>query len=458
MNEIAGAKAQDCTAVSTDTVTRTVAGFASGLSYEAIPPRVLERVKLHILDTLGCAVAGRDLDIAESARAVAVRMGSGPVRVFGARQGATPTAAAFANSVIANALDFDDGFEVDGKGMGHPGASLVPAALSALTDTPVSGRDLLVALVAAYEVNNRLILAMQPTAKRFDEVYGIAQHQAIGAAIAFGRLSGLDAAGMRNAIGLAGALTPLPSLHKYNWRTRPIISLKDCVAPAAQAGVQAVLMGLEGFVGSSDMLDGPQGYWRMIGSDRFEPLIVTDGLNTRWLAERGSFKLYPACRWLAPALEAFETAFARSGLRLEQIASIRIASFGVIAAGLPAGSAWFTPSALSDPWLRAIAARVQVEVDPDMDRLMSGETRRPSARAMIVAHDGTTTTCHVASPLGGEARPVDSAVILRKAERNLQGIDMPIGAVVGRFLALENEQDIRPLVRTLFGDHPRGAE
>jgi 2-methylcitrate dehydratase PrpD len=484
MNEIAGAKAQDCTAVSTDTVTRTVAGFASGLSYEAIPPRVLERVKLHILDTLGCAVAGRDLDIAESARAVAVRMGSGPVRVFGARQGATPTAAAFANSVIANALDFDDGFEVDGKGMGHPGASLVPAALSALTDTPVSGRDLLVALVAAYEVNNRLILAMQPTAKRFDEVYGIAQHQAIGAAIAFGRLSGLDAAGMRNAIGLAGALTPLPSLHKYNWRTRPIISLKDCVAPAAQAGVQAVLMGLEGFVGSSDMLDGPQGYWRMIGSDRFEPSIVTDGLDTRWLAERGSFKLYPACRWLAPALEAFETAFARSGLRFEQIASIRIASFGVIAsklmerepknaidaqfslpftigaiaAGLPAGSAWFTPTALSDPWLRAIAARVQVDVDPDMDRLMSGETRRPSARATIVAHDGTTTTCHVASPLGGEARPVDSAVILRKAERNLQGLDGPIGPVVGRFLALENEPDIRPLVRMLFGDHPRGAE
>lgn len=477
MDEIAPADARASAAASApDTLTRTVAAFAAGLAYEAIPERVLARARLHILDTIGCAVAGRDIDIAQAARAVAARTGGeGACRVFGAAGRFSPTAAALANAVIANALDFDDGFEVAGKGMGHPGASLVPAALAALAEAPVSGRDFLTAIVAAYEINNRLILAMQPTAARFAEVYGIAQHQTVGAAIAHGRLLGLDAKGMTNAIGLAGALTPLPSLHKYNWLSRPIISLKDCVAPAAQAGVQAVVMGQAGFVGSTDMLDGPTGYWRMIGSDRFAPSFLADGLGEHWLVERGSFKLYPACRWLAPALEAFETAFARSGLVADEIATIEIASFGVIAeklmertptnavdaqfslpftigaiaAGLPGGAAWFAPEAFANPRLRAAAAKVAVAVDPEMDRLMNGETRRPSARATVIGRDGRRIVHQVGAPLGGEARPVSDSVIIQKAEHNLAALGAAPAPLVRRLLALEQESDMRELIGLL---------
>ncbi|WP_051660884.1 MmgE/PrpD family protein [Bosea sp. 117] len=477
MSSIAPSEASAHTARTTGNITDAVAAFAAGLAFEAVPERVVHRIRLHLIDTLGCAVAGRDVDLSGQARAVASRMGgAGTARVFGSEGRFSPTAAAFANAVIANALDFDDGFEIAGKGMGHPGSSLVPAALAALGPEVVSGRDFLLALVAAYEVNNRLILAMQPSAERFEQVYGIAQHQAIGAALAHGRLSGLDGRRMRNALGLAGALTPLPSLHKYNWLTRPIISLKDGVAPAAQAGVQAVMMSEAGFVGSVDMLDGPQGYWRMIGSDRFDASVVTGGLGAEWFAARGSFKLYPACRWLAPALEAFEAAFAAAGRPCEAIASVDVASFGVIAdklmecrpanavdaqfslpftiaalaTGRAPGPEWFAPAAFADPAMRDVATKVRATVDPEMDRLMNGETRLPSARVAITFADGSVFAHHVGAPLGGEARAAPDSAILDKAARNLHGLDVPADRIVRRLLALEAEPDVRPLMDDIF--------
>ncbi|GAB4065277.1 MmgE/PrpD family protein [Ancylobacter sonchi] len=453
-------------------ITGRVAAFAAQLRYEAIPAPVLHRVKLHLLDTIGCALAGSDLDIARSARAVARRMGpGGACRVFGTAEGFTPIAAAFANSVIANALDYDDGVEVNGKGLGHPSASLVPAALAALGDRPVSGRDFLAALAAAYEINNRLILAMQPSAQRFRLVYGIGQHQAIGAAVAFGKLSGFDETALRNALGLAGALTPLPSLHKYNWQTRPIISLKDGVAPAAQAGVQAAVMGEEGFVGSADVLDGPQGYWRMIGSDRFDASIVTGDLGEQWLASKGSFKTYPACRWLAPAIEAFETAYQDAGVTASEIAMIRIASFGVvadklmerrpvnpidaqfslpfiigaIATGRPAGAGWFTGEALADPVLHGVADRLEVVVDPAMDQLMSGRRRRPSAAATVVTRDGREFSSHVEAPLGGALRPVDDDVVIGKATANMESVGADAAGILASILDLDRCTDVAAL-------------
>lgn len=455
-----------------DTLTSRVARFAAALRICDIPPQVLTKVKLHILDTLGCMVAGRVLDVAQSAREFARQTGSGGgCLVFGTASRFTPTVAALANGVIANALDYDDGFERNGRGMGHPGASILPAALAALGDRAVDGPAFLVAVTAAYEINNRLILAVQPTPQRFAEVYGNSQHQAIGAAVAYGTLVGLDARELVNAIGLAGSLTSVPSVHKYNWLTRPIISLKDFVAPAAQAGVQAVMMSRTGFVGSFDILDGPTGYWRMIGSDNFDPSVLIDGIGHDWLVQNGSFKIYPACRWLAPALEAFETAFQQSKLSRDAIETIEIRTFGIIAEmlmqrrplnaadaqmslpftigaiamGLAKGVEWFSESALAHPVLLDIAARVRVTVDPAMDALMKQE-RRPSAEAVVIGRDGSRTTHRVNSPLGSISRPIDDRTVVAKAAANF-GVHIPdVDAIVRRVLALEAEPDVENLI------------
>ncbi|WP_138471474.1 MmgE/PrpD family protein [Poseidonocella sp. HB161398] len=453
--------------------TRPLARFAAGAI--AAPQEIRDHLALHLLDTLACAAGGAGLEIARAARRHAQAMGgSGPAGLIGGG-GTSPMMAAFANALAANALDFDDGFEHEGKGMGHPGATMAAAALAAASKRPVPGPEFLDALIAATEVNNRLILSLQPTPERFREVYGIGQHQAIGAAVAYGRLSGLDAAAMENAIGLAAMLVPVPSLHKYNWTARPIASFKDFVAPAAQAGVQAVELSLAGFTGAAEVLDGPQGFWRMVGSDRFEPALLTGGLGAQWYSGQGAFKTYPACRWIAPALEAAETVLA--GTVPEEIGTLTIRSFADVAAkmgvcdplnaidaqfalphliaclahGLPAGPAWMDDAALADPRLRATARKVVLETDAAADAAMTGRGRRPSATAELVLADGRRLSHHVPAPKGGALRPVSETEVLRKAAGLLDAAGLPEG-VLEALQGLAQAGDVAAACAPLFAD------
>nr|ERO55806.1 hypothetical protein A544_2344 [Dickeya solani D s0432-1] len=136
----------------TDSLTLTLARFACQLAPEAIPALWRRTIVLHLLDTLGCGVAGLESDVFLQAQRMARQqyaVGASPV--LGSQDGLSALGAAFVNSAAMNALDYDDGFERDGRGMGHPGATLVAAALAALDGRQVSGARLLCALAAGWE-------------------------------------------------------------------------------------------------------------------------------------------------------------------------------------------------------------------------------------------------------------------------------------------------------------------
>lgn len=465
-----------------DSLGGTLAAFACRAD-RAVPAALRADWSLHVADTLACAAAGAGLEIAGRVRVHALAEGNpaAGAPVIGAQARSSPMLAAFANAFAANALDFDDGFEHAGKGMGHPGASLVAAGLAALGSRRISGAEFLEAVIRGAEINNRLILSVQPGADRFHEAYGIGQHQAVGAAATYGRLVGLDPATMQTALGLAGSLTAVPSLHKYNWQERPIITLKDFVAPAAQAGVQAVALARAGLRGPEDIFAGPQGYWRMVGSDRFDPELLTGDLGRSWRAAEGSFKTYPACRWIAPVLEAFETAFVASGGRLEEIAGVVVHSFAdvgakmavarpldaidaqfalphlmlCIARGRPAGLPWFDAAALGDPGLEDFAARLRFRTDPDRDAAMRGRGRRPSARVQVMRRDGASFEHAVEQPLGGAGRPLVAEAVRRKAAQLFaqSGLD-PERLLPARLAQLETCPDLGRALAPLFAAVP----
>ena len=171
-------------------LTGRIADFSLRLKLADVPDDVLAKAKLHVLDAIGCGIAGASSDLARRMLAyVDLEHRAGPCPVFGSGRRFGPAAAAFSNATAMNALDFDDGFEVDGKGMGHPGATIIAAAASASFVCEVDGPAFLTAVIAAYEVNNRLVRSMQPSLERFRQVYGVCQHQTVGAAIVFGRPS-----------------------------------------------------------------------------------------------------------------------------------------------------------------------------------------------------------------------------------------------------------------------------
>lgn len=444
------------------TSTRQLMRFATTLQAQSIPEAVRHKISLHLLDALGCGWAASQHHSSESAiRAARLFGGQGECSVFG-QTGFSPLAAAFGNATVINGLDHDDGVEINGKGLGHPGATLIAAAMVALdlSPTPISHETLITALTVGYEVNNRLIHAIQPSAARFNQVYGVAQHQSIGAALVAGLLLGLDEHLLHNAVGLAATLTPLPSLHQYNWQQRPLLSLKDAVAPAAQAAVQAVIMVQHGLSGSLDVLDGEQGFWRMIGSDQFAKDILTDALGSHWYANYGSFKRYPACRWLACALESMDALIQQTGWLAEDIRSVEVYTFprivddmmdyrpqtvtdaqfslpwtmAAVAAGLSPGADWYTEHNMQNPALLCLADKVTAFVDADFSARMTGPARQPGARVVLTHVNGNRSVEERFKPLGSLERPLSESDVLAKARLNLTGQNINAEALLARVM------------------------
>lgn len=431
-------------------VTQRLVQFACDLSADAIPAGIQHKLKLHLIDAAGCGWAACQSSAAQLAHAAAEVLGPcGNGQVFGTARRYSPPVAAFANAMIINGLDHDDGVEIEGKGLGHPGATLVAAAMAAVDHSarPVPGPVLLAALAAGFEINNRLIHALQPSAARFEQVYGIAQHQAVGAAIVYGRILGFDPHTLHHAVGLAATLANVPSLHKYNWHARPLVTLKDGVASAAQAGVQAACLAHAGFVGSLDVLDGPDGYWRMAGSDRFDAGLLTLGLGNDWYVRYGSIKRYPACRWLACALECLEAVIDETDWQPGEISAIEVKTFSRLVQDLmdpapvnaldaqfslpytmaavvlrrPRGAAWYDEATWHDPMLRAVMKTVHASVDPEIDVRMRGPGRQPGARVTVHHQSGETVTQERQVPLGSASRPMREREVVEKAIVNTTG-------------------------------------
>jgi 2-methylcitrate dehydratase PrpD len=456
-------------------LTADIAAFAAELSRDAIPAPVRAKIKLHIADGLGCGIAAAGSDIAVRVlRFLSLEQRGGECPVLGERHRFGPSAAAFANAAAINALDFDDGFEVAGRGMGHPGATILAAAAAAPYLTQVSGEALLVAVTAAYEVNNRLIGAMQPSPERFGQVYGVCQHQSVAAAIAYGKLLGLAAPALENAIGFAGTLCNVPSLRKYNWQRRPLASLKDFVAPAAEAGVRGVQLNACGLIGARDVLDGEDGLWRMLGSDRFDGASLVADLGRRWTLDTTSFKAFPACRWMHTALAAFAALRSRHALAADAIDRVTVhtsaalardlmelapatmvdAQFSLpyalsaLALGIPVGAAWYRQETLERADVRGFARRVAAEVDAEIDALMRGELRRPAARVTIHARGNAYRSERCDFPLGGRENPIAEAAIAEKFRTNVAPVIGPANAetMLARIAALETLKDARALL------------
>jgi 2-methylcitrate dehydratase PrpD len=456
------------------TATDTLAAFATGLDLARVPPSLVASMRLHVIDSIGCGLAGAETTLSRQARAfVALENGAGSCAILGTSDCAPPAAAAFANAIAMNALDFDDGFEVEGRGMGHPGATIVAAALSGCAGRPVSGNRFLAAVTAAYEINARVILSIEPSIERFREVYGVCQHQSVAAAVVCGLLAGLDADGLENAIGLAGTLANVPSLRAYNWDRRPLVSFKDFNGPAAEAGVRAVSLHGVGMIGARDVLGERAGLWRMLGSDRFDGAALLDGLGDTWRAEGASFKPYPTCRWMHTTLEAFEAVCATEAWAAADCEDVAIhAAIGMardfmdpapttmvdaqfslpfalaaLAVGPRQMARWYDPATLEDAALRAFASRVRAVIDPEIDALMTG-TRRPAGQVTVTAAGRSVTSARIEYPLGCAERTLPAHAIEAKFLANAGPVlgQQAAQALLQRLLRLEDEPDVSALI------------
>ena len=300
-------------------ISRCLADFAAGLHYEDLPTDVVQRTKLLILDTAGIMVRARNDAESTPAMVRAIeRLGlaTGDCAVPGDVKTYTPSAAALINGTLAHSLDFDD---THAEASLHASAPIVSAAMAAAEMSGASGRDFITAVVAGYEVQIRLSLALDPSAHYDRGFHPTATCGVFGATIAAGRLLGLDAAGIESALGIAlsQAAGSLQFLADGAWTKR------SHVGQAAQNGLMAATLAAEGFKGPKEAIEGKRGFLRAYAPDA-DAAKATAGLGAAWETLRLAVKPYPSCRYTHAAMDALATLKQEHDIRAEDIEAVEI--------------------------------------------------------------------------------------------------------------------------------------
>jgi 2-methylcitrate dehydratase PrpD len=273
-------------------VTRELTRFVAGLSYDGLPDDVRARVKALVLDLTGIMVRARnDAESTPAMIAAAGRLGmkGGGCTVVGDADGYAPPGAAMLNGTLAHSLDFDD---THASASLHPSAPIVPAAFAAAEMAGADGRALIAAIVAGYEVQIRLSLALDPAAHYDRGFHPTATCGAFGAAAAAGRLLGLDPEGCADAFGIVLSMSAGSMQYLVNgaWTKR------SHVGHAAMCGLIGATLAREGYKGAADALEGKWGFLHGY-APASDAKKAVDGLGQRWETMRIAVKPYPSCRY-----------------------------------------------------------------------------------------------------------------------------------------------------------------
>lgn len=431
----------------------TLAAFAATLRLEDIPAPVLRRAEDLLLDCLASILAGAASRPVLAIDRYAALMGpaDGPSEILINRRRTSPVFAAMVNAAAAHVVEQDD---VHNGSVFHPAAVVFPPVLAVAQALGRSGRDLLVAAVAGYEVGIRVGEFLGRSHYKIFHTTGTAG--TLAAAAATGRLLGLSPAAMLDAFGSAG--TQAAGLWEF---LRDAADSKQLhTARAAANGIAAAYLAQAGFTGARHILEGPQGMAAGMSSDA-DPARLTDGLGTRWALAETSFKFHASCRHTHPAADALQQVLREHKLAENDIErviahvhqgaidvlgpvvdprTVHQSKFsmgtvlGLIArrgrAGLPEFDA-----ALDDPAVAAFRGRVTMELDPEVD---SAYPRRWIGKVTVHTRDGRVLHGRVDEPKG------DPGNTLSRDEIEAKTLSL------GRYADAATEAELRGLIGAVW--------
>ncbi len=234
-------------------LSRQIAEFAVGLKYEDLPEDVIFAVKRFLYDSIGCAYGSMQTFDVKTMRELYMEMGGTPEStVFGFGDKLPAVSTALINSLMIRALDFNDIYWKDDPS--HP-SDLIPAALSVGERVNASMKDVIVAIVLAYEFEQRMCLFAKPGVR--ERKWHHATLTQFVSPIVAGKILGLTVDQMVNAIGINGAHN-----HTIGCPTAgKLTMMKNTVDPmAVQSGVVAALLAQKGYTGTEKVFEGKEGF------------------------------------------------------------------------------------------------------------------------------------------------------------------------------------------------------
>ncbi len=380
-----------------------------------------------LVDYFRVGSAGTSSDWLAKLQSALLPLGGTPsASILYSDQRADPVRAAYVNGVIAGSLEWDD---THVGAMLHPGVTVWPAALAIGEMVGADGPKLIAAAAAGYEAMIRIGLSVQPSHFRRG-FQSTATCGVFGAAVASAKLLGLDAKGIRDALGIASSYA--------GGVTQFFVSGSEVkrlhAGKASAAGVEAALFAHSGLTGPHDAIEGQQGFARAL-ADAFDPSQIHSDLGSRFHIMRLQMKPHAVSARILAAIEA-TAELVYGGVRPEDVdratvgvpkviigrltgnalKDLQQAQMNVpfaVAMTLHLAGARAKPLVLSvddfdaslqDSSIRSLTERITCELDDDIER--ASTTEYVAARVILHLRDGSRRVHDVLQPAGCAERPM----------------------------------------------------
>jgi 2-methylcitrate dehydratase PrpD len=399
-------------------LTMRFATHVATLDYESIPDEVTAKAKLILRDGIGNQVAASAIsEPANRMVALIKEWGGAPQSTIVGHGVKVPTPqAALVNAMMGHGIELDD---AHGSGLIKAGSVLVPSAFAVAELTGASGRDVVTAVIAGYDLAIRIAKAINP-GHRQRGYHTTGTVSGIGAAAMSARLLGCNAEQIACAIGLAC----MQSAGIQSYLDDPCMAKPFSPGKAAFNGVMAAIMASRGFTGPRKALESREGFLNAF-TDRVNVEHLTDELGQHFSIMEVGFKPHAACRYAHGPIDLAQIAYRADAVRLDTTEkvvvgmselAIRQASkpvcpnlnaamgstqFGVALALASGGNG------LKEYWdgyknkdVHAGATKVELRAEPAY-----GVTGR-QARLDIVLKDGRTVSHSSVEPKGEPSNPL----------------------------------------------------
>lgn len=418
-----------------------MAKFAIDLKYKDIPEESIWEAKRFLLDSVGCALAAvNNEDMAAMYRFIEKLGGTPEASVIGKDFRTNASNAALMNCLLTRALDYNDIYwEQDPS---HP-SDMIGAALAAAEVNRKNGRDALVAIIIAYELEIRWCHAADPGVRE------VGWHHAtltqFVSPLVVGKMYDLDLDQMIAAVGISGSshftLGGVVAGHLTN--------MKNTADPlAAQAGVIAALMAREGYEGPVEVIEGKEGLFEVVNNVEWRPEWLLKDLGKEFMITQCSYKAFPTEALTHQPISAAMQVCQEHNLAAEDISQILVETTArgadilsdpskykpttketadhslpyVIAAAVADGNVLpdsFSDEKLKDPRIWDLLGKIKVVADPEIDAMFPGVKR---ARVSITSNAGETHTAQVDHAKGSPQNPMSDDEIVSKFRANAEGV------------------------------------
>jgi 2-methylcitrate dehydratase len=453
-----------------ENITYKLAQFTKHLKYEHLTQETITNVKRFLLDSIGCAYGGSQTEDVKIMLDFYNEMGGKEeAAVINSNQKLPMINQCLLNSLMIRALDYNDIYwEQDPS---HP-SDLIPAALTPAEVLHKSGKDLITAIVLAYEWEQRLCEFAIPGIR--ETKWHHATLTQFASPLAAAKILDLTVEQMVYAIGISGShnLT-LGAVTAGN-----LTMMKNAVDPmATQAGLYSALLAQRDYEGPAHVIDGKEGLVDTFKSNKFELNILTDGLGETFRINRCSMKAFPTEALTHTPMSAVIKLMRDNNIDKSDVKQVTIETVARAADilsdpskydpktretadhSLPyclsvcivdgtATPASFSEEKILDPEIRSFLPKIKVVANPEFEKTFP---KLKQAGAEIITNNGKSFKITLDYPLGDYREPMDETILLKKFDAMVLPVtgQSKRDEIVDAVMNIDKENDVADLMKLL---------